>query len=142
MTSTNKIFYTITKDGNPVGFHNQNIMCSTCNDGLDKYQPACSYKIESYSFDSDGEVCNSYKTVNLQKWLKDNPAKFTQRKFESGDLVNVTKQTSEVGFKKGFIGKGEIIKRFTGMFTNTYTVKLISGVILEDIYQNEVLPIN
>jgi hypothetical protein len=40
MTSANVVEYNIyDKDNNEVGYHRQNVMCSTCNDGLDKYQP-------------------------------------------------------------------------------------------------------
>jgi hypothetical protein len=44
MTSANVVEYNIyDKDNNEVGYHRQNVMCSTCNDGLDKYQPSKLY---------------------------------------------------------------------------------------------------
>jgi hypothetical protein len=49
MTSANVVEYNIyDKDNNEVGYHRQNVMCSTCNDGLDKYQPSKVFTIMAW----------------------------------------------------------------------------------------------
>jgi len=80
MTSANRVNYRIIdKEHKTVGSHSQNIMCKRCNDGLEKFTPASDFKIQPWGYDEDEEEWNS-KSINLEKWLVENPAEFTFKK--------------------------------------------------------------
>lgn len=67
MTSANKIEYTIfDKQGQEVGKHSQNIMCHTCNDGLEKFIPVSDFTIQSWGYDEEEDEWEGDK-INLEK---------------------------------------------------------------------------
>lgn len=81
MTSANVIEYNIyNKEGQQVGRHRQNILCKTCNDGLEKFQPASDFTIQAWGYDEEEELWESDEYVNLEEWLKKNKAEITFRK--------------------------------------------------------------
>jgi hypothetical protein len=80
MTSANVIEYSILdKDGKEVGHHHQNIMCKTCNDGLEKFVPASDYTILPWGYDEEEEYWEG-KPSNLADWLSKNKAEITFKK--------------------------------------------------------------
>ena len=137
MTSANTVEYTILKDGKQVGRHRQNVMCQTCNDGLEQFQPYEDYTIQSWGYDEEEEEWEN-EPENLKEWLIKNPASITFKDFNEGDIINVRK-----------IGEVEVIKRF-GIgerrkidkmnWFPVYTVKLPSGDVI-DINQNDIKPV-
>jgi hypothetical protein len=131
MTSSNTIEYTIFKDGEEVGRHRQNIMCKTCNDGLEKFQPAKEYTIQAWGYDEEEEMWESDKIENLEDWLKKHPAQFTWKRFEEGDEVNLTKKR----------GLGKIKEVVKGKFMPEYVVDLPDGTELK-IFQGDIIPKN
>ena len=135
MTSANTIEYTIRRDDCIAGWHRQNIMCSRNNDRLYQYKPASEYTIEAWGYDENEEEWESDNAVNLEVWLKANPAEFTFHKFEPGERVKLR--------KRGMKGEGDVIERFNGKWPGceTYTLKLDNGELLEGVNQNEVLQI-
>jgi len=131
MTSSNTVEYTIyNKEGKEVGRHRQNVMCSTCNDGLEKFQPAKDFKIEAWGYDEEEEVWGDGKKQNLQKWLEKNPASFTYRLFQPQDRVKVSKRR----------GEGVVLETIKGKWFPQYKIQLINQEVIE-VQQNEVMPI-
>jgi hypothetical protein len=66
MTSANVVEYNIyDKDNNEVGYHRQNVMCSTCNDGLDKYKPSKVFTIMAYGYDEEEDYWQG-DSMNLE----------------------------------------------------------------------------
>jgi hypothetical protein len=83
MTSANVVEYNIyDKDNNEVGYHRQNVMCSTCNDGLDKYQPSKLYYNGIWLWWGGRLLARWF--YEPRKWLLRNPASITFRNFEPG----------------------------------------------------------
>lgn len=79
-TSANVIEYNIIdKNGEIVGYHRQNILCKTCNDGLEKYDPPSEFKILPWGYDENEEEWYG-KEQNLEDWLKKNPAEISFKK--------------------------------------------------------------
>jgi len=130
MTSSNVIEYSIFKGEEEVGRHRQNIMCKTCNDGLEKFQPVSDFTIQAWWYDSEGETRESDKKENLEEWLKKHPAEFTFRKFEDGETVKLTKKR----------GVATILESRKGKFMPEYKVQVIGGEILDSIQQGEIIP--
>lgn len=132
MTSANAIEYTIfDKDNKEVGHHRQNIMCSTCNDGLEKFKPSKDFTILAWGYDEEEEYWENDNTENLELWLSKHPAQYTSKNFQIDDKVKVSKKR----------GEGIVVEVIKGNFFNNYNIKLSNGDILNDIKQNEVLPI-
>jgi len=139
--SNNTINYTIYKDGEPVGYHTQNVMCRRCNDGLMKFQPPKDYTIvcEGYEDHYDGYFDDEEdyyeddepEEVNLEEFLSKNPPEFTHRKFEVGDKVKLSKKRGEATIKESRKGN----------WFPEYKVELLNGEVLDNIQQNEVLPL-
>ena len=137
--SNNTISYTIYKDGKPVGYHTQNVMCRICNDGLMKFQPAGDYTIvcEGYEDHYDGYYDDEEDyseedepvEVNLEEWLTKNPAEFTHKKFAVGDTIKLTK-------RRGLV---KVIQTLQGNFSPEYLVEL-NGVEIT-IQQGDIIPI-
>lgn len=130
MTSANVIEYTIFKGDKEVGRHRQNIMCKTCNDGLEKFQPPEDFTIQEWGYDEEEELWENDKRENLKDWLAKHPAQFTFRKFEEGEKVKLTE-------KRGF---GIILESRKGMFFPQYKVQVIDGDILDPINQGDIIP--
>lgn len=131
MTSSNIVEYTIyNKEGKEVGRHRQNVMCSTCNDGLEKFQPAKDFKIEAWGYDEEEELWGDGKKQNLQKWLENNPASFTHRVFQPQDKVKVNKRR----------GEGVVLETTKGKWFPQYKVQLINEEVIE-VQQNEIMPL-
>lgn len=131
MTSANVVEYTIyDKQGKQVGRHRQNVMCSTCHDGLEKFQPAKDFTIEAWGYDEEEELWGDGKKQNLQKWLEKNPASFTHRVFQPQDKVKVNKRR----------GEGIVVETIKGMWFPKYKVQLINEEVIE-VQQNEVMPL-
>jgi hypothetical protein len=132
MTSANVVEYNIyDKDNNEVGYHSQNVMCSTCNDGLDKYKPSKDFTIMSHGYDEEEGYWEG-DPLNLKEWLKRNPATFTFRVFEPNDNVKIKRRGKN-------ITQGVVIETIKGMIFNNYNVRLLNGEII-NINQNEILP--
>jgi hypothetical protein len=132
MTSANVVEYNIyDKDNKEVGYHRQNVMCSTCNDGLDKYQPSKGFTIMAYGYDEEEDYWQG-DSMNLEKWLLRNPASITFRNFEPGDCVKIKRRGEQRT-------EGVVIETIKGMISNKYNVRLLNGEIL-NINQNEILP--
>jgi hypothetical protein len=137
MTSANVIEYTIyDKDHKEVGHHRQNLMCSTCNDNLEKFQPASDFTIEAWGYDEEEELWsdedeqgNTVET-NLQEWLIKHPASYTSRVFQPDDKVKVSKRR----------GEGVVIETIKDKWFHKYIVKLVNDEIVE-INQNELMPL-
>jgi len=138
MTSTNIIEYTIfDKEDKQVGTHRQNIMCSKCNDGLEKFQPAEEFTIQPWGYDEEDDEWEGDR-YNLKEWLVKNPAQLTFRKFKVGEEVRVfikavpgiSKNRREVGVVK------DVIK---GMFFNGYKIELSDRTLVETD-QTNILP--
>lgn len=132
MTSANVIEYTIFKGDEEVGRHRQNIMCKTCNDGLEKFQPARDFTIQAWGYDEEEELWGNDKRENLAEWLSKHPAEITFRKFEEGEKVKLTKKR----------GEGIILESRRGKFLPEYKVQIIGGEILDPIQQVEIIPQN
>jgi hypothetical protein len=132
MTSSNTIEYTIYKGEEVVGRHRQNIMCKTCNDGLEKFQPPSDFTIQAWGYDEDDDLWEGDKRENLEEWLKKHPAQFTFKEFEVGEKVKLTKK----------MGEGIIIESRKGRFFPEYKVQVISGEILDNIQQGQIIPTN
>mgnify|MGYP007071563952 CR=1 FL=1 len=130
MTSSNVIEYSIFKGEEEVGRHRQNIMCKTCNDGLEKFQPAKDYTIQAWGYDCEGEIWEGDKRENLEEWLAKHPAEFTFRRFEEGETVRLTKKR----------GMATILESRKGKFMPEYKVHVIGGEILDGIQQGEIIP--
>lgn len=133
MTSANVIEYTIfDKENKEVGRHKQNVMCSTCNDGLEKFHPYKDFTIQPWGYDEEEELWEG-KPINLKDWISKNPASITFKKFNVGDIVHIKK-----------VGKGKVLEFFDifkkdkNLFP-VYKVKLDSNEIL-DINQNQIIP--
>lgn len=133
MTSANIIEYIIfDKNNKQVGSHRQNIMCSICNDGLEKFQPYEDFTIQSWGYDEEeGEWWG--ESVNLKEWLVKNPAEFTHKKYSVGDIIEIKK-----------IGQAKVIEFFDVFKKNQnwfpmYNVELLSGEIIQ-IQQNQIKP--
>jgi hypothetical protein len=122
MTSANVIEYNIyDKSGEKVGSHRQNVMCSTCNDGLLKYKPASDFTIQAWGYDEEEEIWLDENSQNLEIWLIKNPASYTHTVFQPGDKVKISKKKL-VGLVK------ETIK---DTFSHKYLVELPNGEIVE-----------
>jgi hypothetical protein len=136
MTSANTIEYTIfDKNNKEVGRHSQNIMCSTCNDGLEKFQPYEDFTIQPWGYDEEEELWES-PPVNLKDWISKHPAEFTFKRFEKDHKVRVALKV-DGKFKRV---NAVIVERLKDKFFDKYTIKTDSGEIIEDIGQNLVLP--
>jgi hypothetical protein len=130
MTSANTINYNIyNKDGELVGSHSQNIMCSTCNDGLEKFQPAKDFTIESWGYDEEENEWIGDEQ-NLEIWLQKNKASITFKQFEKGSNVKLKKKR----------GEGIVIDSYKGKWLPEYTIQLLNGDIIENVGQTEILP--
>jgi hypothetical protein len=137
MTSANVIEYTIfNKDNEQVGRHRQNVMCLTCNDGLEKFQPYEDFTIQPWGYDEEEDEWED-EPVNLKEWLSKNPASITFKNFNVGDTIEIKK-----------LGQGKVIKRFEigerrkidkMNWFPVYTVELLSGEIIE-VKQNNIKP--
>jgi hypothetical protein len=137
MTSANVIEYTIyDKDHKEVGRHRQNLMCSTCNDGLEKFEPAIEFTIEAWGYDEEEEIWSEEDEEgnsiehNLQDWLVKHPASFTSRVFQPQDKVKVSKRR----------GEGVVIETIKDKWFHKYNVQLPDGDIIE-VNQNELMPL-
>jgi hypothetical protein len=136
MTSANTIEYTIfDKNNKEVGRHSQNIMCSTCNDGLEKFQPYEDFTIQPWGYDEEEELWEN-PPVNLKDWISKHPAEFTFKRFEKDDKVRVALKV-DGKFKRV---NAVIVERLKDKFFDKYTIKTDSGEIIEDIGQNLLLP--
>jgi hypothetical protein len=136
MTSANTIEYTIfDKNNKEVGRHSQNIMCSTCNDGLEKFQPYEDFTIQPWGYDEEEELWENLP-VNLKDWISKHPAEFTFKRFEKDDKVRVALKV-DGKFKRV---NAVIVERLKDKFFDKYTIKTDSGEIIEDIGQNLLLP--
>lgn len=129
MTSANRIEYSIFKGDEEVGSHSQNIMCRTCNDGLEKFQPYEDFTIQAWGYDEEEETWEDDKRVNLKDWLDKNPASFTFKQFEVGEVVKLTKRR----------GEGKIIEHVKGRFMPEYIVETHEGEKIS-IYQGDIIP--
>jgi ssDNA-binding Zn-finger/Zn-ribbon topoisomerase 1 len=136
--SNNTINYTIYKDGKPVGYHTQNVMCRICNDGLMKFQPAKDYTIvcegyedhyDGYYEDEDYSEEDEPVEVNLEEWLSKNPSEFTHKKFSVGDTIKLTK-------RRGLV---KVIEVRMGNFMPEYLIELEGVEIV--IQQGDIIPI-
>ena len=133
MTSANTIYYTIRdKNAVEVGSHSQNVMCSTCIDGLEKFIPAEDFTIQPWGYDEEEEDWEG-KPQNLAEWLTKHPAQYTHRKFNPEDRVKVSK-------RRGPATVLEVIKDRMKFF-NEYRVKLDSSDEPIIVGQRDVLPI-
>lgn len=131
MTSANVIEYTIyDKEGKQVGRHRQHLMCSTCHDGLEKFQPASDFTIEAWGYDEEEDLWVDDKRHNLQKWMDKNPASFTHRVFQPQDQVRVNKKR----------GEGVVLEAIKGKWAHSYKVQLANEEVVE-VQQNELMPI-
>ena len=143
--SNNTINYTIYKDGKPVGYHTQNVLCKICNDNLMKFQPAKDFTIvcEGYEDNYDGYYDDGYyddeeyhyeedepEEVNLEEWLNKNPAEVTFKEFNPGDTIKLTKRR---GFTK-------VIKKQKGSWFPEYLVEINGKETI--ISQTEIIPMN
>ena len=128
-TSANVIEYSIFKGEEEVGRHSQNIMCSTCNDGLEKFQPYEDFTIQAWGYDEEEEMWENDKRENLKDWLIKHPASFTFKPFEVGDVVKLTKRR----------GEGKIIECSKGRFMPVYIVETQEGEKIS-IYQGDIIP--
>jgi hypothetical protein len=80
MTSANVVQYEIQdKNGKTVGTHRQNIMCKTCNDGLEKFIPPEDFTMLPYGYDEEEELWEG-KSQNLKEWLSENKAEISFKK--------------------------------------------------------------
>ncbi len=132
MTSANSVEYTIyDKNGKEVGHHRQNIMCSKCNDGLEKFKPANEFSIKAWGYDEEEDLWENEESHNLLEWLNKNPASFTFRRFQPQDTVKVDRKR----------GEGVVLEVIKGTFTNSYKVQLSNGDVIE-VGQNEVMYVN
>ena len=129
MTSANTVEYTIFKNGERVGRHSQNVMCKTCNDGLEQFQPASDFTIQSWGHDEDEEEWEGEEEP-LQKWIEQHPAQVTFRRFSDGESVRLNKKR----------GDAVIVQSAKGKWFMSYTVRLLNGEIMENISQTEILP--
>lgn len=130
MTSANVIEYTIfDKDNNEVGRHRQNIMCHTCNDGLEKFQPSSDFTIQSWGYDEEEELWESDNRVNLEEWLKKHPARITFKVFQPEEKIKINKKR----------GEGHIIETIKEKWFYKYRVQLLNGDIIE-VNQSEIIP--
>lgn len=133
MTSANIIEYTIfDKNNKKVGGHRQNVMCMTCNDGMEKFQPYEDFTIQSWGYDENEEEWEN-EQINLKEWLIKNPASITFKKFNVGDIIEVKKlgQAKVIDFF-------DIFKKDKNWFP-MYNVELSTGEIIE-ITQNQIKP--
>jgi hypothetical protein len=129
MTSSNTINYTIyNKQGEKVGSHSQNIMCSTCNDGLENFQPAIDFKIQPWGYDEEEEEWCGEKQ-NLDIWLQKNKASITFKNFEINTKVKLKKERVE----------GLVIESYKGKWLQEYTIKLSNGDLLENVNQTNLM---
>ena len=136
MTSANVIEYTISKDGTPVGYHRQNIMCLTCNDGLELFKPANEYTIRAGGYDEEEEYWEDDNKENLEVWLKKHPAQYSHKTFQPNDKVKINlRETKQKG--EGTIL--ETLRDRLDLFSH-YTVEL-NGERIENVKQIQVLPI-
>jgi hypothetical protein len=130
MTSANRIEYTIfDKEGNTVGSHSQNVMCKRCNDGLDKFKPESNFTILAWGYDEEEELWEDDEAQSLEVWLKKNPAEFTFKPFEVGDIVKLTKKR----------GEAKVVEKLKGKFLPEYIVEIQNGDKLT-IAQGEIIP--
>lgn len=133
MTSANVINYIIRdKEDNQVGTHRQNIMCHTCNDGLEKFTPASDFTIQAWGYDEEDEKWEN-EPENLETWLSKYKASITFKKFEAGDIINVRK----IGECK-VIERFEVFKKDNNWFP-VYDVKKSDGEVIT-INQNDIKP--
>ncbi len=138
MTSANVIEYTIyDKDHKEVGHHRQNLMCSTCNDGLEKFQPAIDFTIEAWGYDEEEEIWSEEDEEgnsvehNLQDWLVKHPASFTSRVFQPQDKVKVNKRR----------GEGVVLETIKDKWFHKYNVQLLNNDDIIEVNQNELMPL-
>ena len=137
-TSANVIEYRIlNKEGEQVGSHRQHMMCSTCNDNLEKFQPYEDFIIQPWGYDEEEDEWEGDR-YNLKEWLLKHPAEITHKKFNVDDKVRV--------FIKGVLGVSKnrrvdgIVKEVKkGLWSNEYVVELETGEVIE-CDQNKVLP--
>jgi hypothetical protein len=146
MTSANVIEYTIyDKDHKEVGHHRQNLMCSTCNDGLEKFKPAIEFTIEAWGYDEEEEIWSEEDEEgnsvehNLQDWLSKHPASFTSRVFQPQDKVKINKKNSIPGTKR-IRSEAVVIETIKDKWFHKYNVQLPDGDIIE-VNQNELMPL-
>lgn len=130
MTSANVIEYTIfDKNDNEVGRHRQNLMCHTCNDGLEKFQPSSDFTIQAWGYDEEEDLWEDTKKVNLEEWLRKNPARITFKVFQPNDKVKISKKR----------GEGTILETIKEKWYHKYRVQLEDDTIIE-VSQNEIIP--
>lgn len=134
-TSSNVIEYSIfDKSGKEVGRHRQNIMCSTCNDGLEKFQPYQDFTIQAWGYDEEDEIWESEKKENLRDWLIKHPSSFTFIPFKEGSIVSLKKNKNNV---RG--GEAKIIEVLKGKFMPEYLVEYEDGERII-VYQGGIKP--
>ena len=137
MTSSNVIEYIIfDKELNEVGRHRQNIMCHTNNDGLEKFRPFSDFTILPHGYDENEEHWKG-NNENLQDWLSKNKATVTNKKFNTGDIIDVKKKGKCKVVKRYEIGERRKIDKMNWL--PVYEVKTESGDIMI-IDQNEIKP--
>lgn len=133
-TSANVIEYSIFKGDEEVGRHRQNLMCSTCNDALQKFQPYEDYTIQAWGYDEEEELWESDKRENLKDWLIKHPASFTWIPFEVGAIVKLNKNKNN---PRG--GEAKIIEVLKGKFMPEYIVEYEDGERVT-VYQGGIKP--
>lgn len=133
-TSANVIEYSIFKGDEKVGTHRQNLMCATCNDGLEKFQPYEDFTIRAWGYDEEEEIWESEKSQNLKDWLIENPASFTFTPFEAGTIVKLNKNKNN---RRG--GEAKIIEVIKGKFMPEYLVEYDDGERIA-VYQGGIKP--
>lgn len=130
MTSANVIEYRIlNKEGEVIGYHRHNVMCSRCNDGLAKYTPASDYRIETFGYDEEEDYWENDQSEKLSEWLLKNKGEFTHKRFEVNDSLEIHRK-----------GRGVVLEVIKGTFQNSYSIKLETGEILEYVLQNKIKP--
>lgn len=134
MTSANVIEYTIFKGDEEVGRHRQNIMCKTCNDGLEKFQPSEDFTIQAWGYDEEDELWENDRRENLKDWLIKHPSQFTFKKFEVGTTVRLNKNREN---PRG--GEAKIIEVLKGKFMPEYLVEYEDGEKIT-VYQGGIKP--
>lgn len=131
MTSANVVEYIIyNKQGKQVGRHRQNVMCSTCHDGLEKFKPVSDFTIEAWGYDEEEDLWVDEKRQNLQEWMLKNPASFTHRVFQPQDKVKVNKRR----------GEGTVVETIKDKWFHKYKVQLLNEEVIE-VQQNELMPL-
>ena len=133
-TSANTIEYSIFKGDKEVGRHRQNVMCSTCHDGLEKFQPYEDFTIQAWGYDEEEEIWESDKRENLKDWLSKHPASFTFKHFEVDSVVRLNKNRFN---RRG--GEAKIVKVLKSTFMPEYVVEYKDGERI-NVYQGGIKP--